>query len=70
MNFDKIEGADFNYHNSFFKFWKKMYPHKAFLEPILMFFVLHETLHFEKFEGDDFKYDYSSFSNSSQKIPR
>ena len=47
-----------------------MYPHEVFLEPILMLFVLHETLHFEKFEGDDFKYDYSSFSNSSQKIPR
>ena len=47
-----------------------MYPHEVFLEPILMLFVLHETLHFEKFEVDDFKYDYSSFSNSTQKIPR
>ena len=45
----------------FFHIAAQKYPDKAILFTNLIFFIQHETLHFEKLEGADFEYDNSFF---------
>ena len=59
--FDKIEGVDFKYDNSFFKSQPKNTQIRHF---VLKFLFLHKTLQQYKFKDTDF-----NFLNSSPKIP-
>ena len=61
LYFDKFNGGDFKYNNSFFQFqlWN---THKTYLwSRIWCFSFLLEMLHFGKFEGVDLKYNNSFF---------
>ena len=63
---DKLEGADFKYDISFFKFQSKN-TQKGSFGPNLRIFVLHKAFHFDKFERAHFKYG-NNFSNLQPKI--
>ena len=52
----------------FFQIAAQKYPDKAILLTNLIFFIQHETLHFDRFECVDFEYVNSFFLNSSPKI--
>ena len=49
------------YDNGTFKIILQKYPNKAFLVPIINYFVLHKFLYLVKLEDAEFKYDNSFF---------
>ena len=55
--FDKFEGADFKYDNSFFQIQALEYANKAFLVTNFGIFNYLQILQLDKFEGADFNYD-------------
>ena len=57
LQFDKFDGVDFKYGNSFLKILAQKYPHKAFLVPNLGIFNFPDT----RFEVAGFKYDHFIF---------
>ena len=75
-HFDKFQGADFKYDNSFFNILAQKYPNKAFLlkntqirhfqSQIQAFLFFREILLLGKFEGADFKYDNIVFKFQPQ----
>ena len=69
LHYNKFEGADFKYDNSFFKWQSKNNQIRHILVQILFIFSLQrKTLHLGKFEGN-FKYD-NSFSDSFLNLPK
>ena len=67
LQLGKIEGADFKYGNSFFKFQPKSTQLRHFWSQIQTFLFFCKILQLEKLQGADFKYD-NSFSTSRTKV--
>ena len=61
LNFDQLQGTDFQYQNSFFQISAIKYRSKILLVPDLKVFDFHEFFHFNLFESADFEYGNSFF---------
>ena len=70
LQIEIVEGADFNYDNSFFKVLAPNYPNKTFLVLNLAFFVFWEFLQIGIVEGADLVRVMTILSNSSPKISK
>ena len=65
--FDKFEGADFKYDNSFLKFQPKNTQIRHFWSQIQAFSLFHDILQLDKLKGADFKSHNSFFKILAQK---
>ena len=75
LTYDKFEGADFKYGNSFLKLQPKntqimnvKYQIQALRCQIEAFSLFHKIFQFDKFEGADFKYDKIVFNLQPKNI--
>ena len=70
LHFDKLEGADFKYDNSFLKFQLKKYPNKTLLVLYLSFFFFNMKLFILANSKVLVSNMTQFFSNPSPKIPK